>query len=668
MRWRDSAGEFSRLPEHDDTPSMREFRSGGARGVNGHSPAKDTAGASGGEPPATSPRIPFPRPQIKKKVTEMTAYGLTYLEQTETRMRNKRADAERERASRTIMDALDVARGTSAARDARYGYAQGRGSLSRRPNGSPVPAAISSLCFRCVSHAGVTRNLEISVKSAVLHTFRPDDVIEVFELCRTTGGQPRARTACGWVSVISQNGKRLLKQVEEDRVSARVNGPRHDDTSNMAEERIAARGIARSAAASGASALERSDRSDISGDQSHSPRGLRTADGALSASVDEDSISEAGTFDGSEYWSAEEEGLEEELQALELDETHVAARWGAGSAAEGARVGTRNSKSPTGSVDSEGVVEVSDDGQPTVDHPRITEQHMKHTHMFEWEKALAAYLSRMVSDDVMDDDFKVTLRDDADVDQPIDGMPVLEFKVDIKVPRILQWIARRQTCELLERCTIDWDKRQFTVESRTLNWTDKFSVTESSVYAAQPVDGEERTDFYKVLHIEQFMAFPPVWVVNWVRDRWALKSREGRVQVDEICSTIRFEDEVRWLSVVVVVASRPPACAPATFQLPLTSTLALGAIACWVATCAATCRWRTDEMACCCTVAQATVEKTWQGALLSDNRSKWQKEIVGIAGFYEFCCSEIRHLYFNYLESAAASLLACPLLAFAWRG
>lgn len=575
MRWHDSAGGFSRLPEHDDTPSMREVRAGGARGVNGHSPARHSGGATGGEAPATSPRIPFPRPQIKKKMTEMTAYGLTYLEQTERRMRDKRADAERERASRTIMDALDVARGTSAARDARYGYAQGHGSLPRRANVSPVPAAISSLCFRCVSHAGVTRNLEISVKSAVLHTFQPNDVIEVFELRRTTGGQPRARTACGWVSVISQNGKRLLKQVEEDRVSARVNGPRHDDTSNMVEERIAARGIARSATAWGGPALERSDRSDLSGDQSQS-RGLRTADGALSASVDEDSISEAGTFDGSEYWSAEEEGLEEELQALELDETHVAARWGAGSAAEGAPVGTRNSKSPTGSVDGDGVVEVSDDGHmnPTVDHPRITEQHMKHTHMFDWEKALAAYLSRMVNDDVMDDDFKVTLRDDVDVEQQ-DGprMPVLEFKVDIKVPRILQWIAGRQTCELLERCTIDWGKRQFTVESRTLNWTDKFSVTESSVYAAQPVDGEERTDFYKVLHIEQFMAFPPVWVVNWVRDRWALKSREGRVQVDELCSTIRFDDEVRCLSVVVVVVSRPPACTPATFQRASINTL-----------------------------------------------------------------------------------------------
>lgn len=532
MRRRDGTpAGFSRLPEYDDTPPSHHregWRTGGARGgVNGHSTAAAPRG-TGAEAPAVSPRIPrIPRPQIKKKVTEMTAYGLELLEQTERRMRDNRAVAERERAKSTIVDALDVARGTSAARDARYGHAHV--PLPRRPNGSPVPAAVTSLCFRCVSHAGVTRNLETSVKSAVLHTFQPDDVIEVFELRRTTGGQPRARTACGWVSVISQNGKRLLKQVEQDRVSARVNGPRHDDTGSMPQELVAAprssspRGIARGAHAWDGSAAGRSDRS---------------------GSADEDSMSEAGTFDGSEYWSAEEEGLEEELQALELDETHVAARWGAETAADGAPVGTRNSKSPVGSVDGDGVVELSDDGQPiSREHPRITEQHMKHNHKFEWEKSLAAYLSRMVNN-VVDDDFKVTLRDDVDVDQPDDGIPVLEFKVDIKVPRILQWIAGTQTCELLERCTVDWKKRQFTVETHTLNWTEKFSVTESSVYAAQPVDGEERTDFYKVLHIEQFMAFPPVWVVNWVRDRWALKSREGRVQVDELCATIRFDDEV----------------------------------------------------------------------------------------------------------------------------
>eukprot|EP01043_Picozoa_sp_COSAG02_P019880 COSAG02_NODE_969_length_15565_cov_9.614833_11_plen_561_part_00 len=516
MRQRDHPAEFSRLPDYDDTPPRREsWRTGGAQGANDHSAAsparRHSSAATSGEAPATSPRIPrIPRPQIKKKVTEMTAYGLEYLEQTERRMRDNRADAERERARSTIVDALDVARGTSAARDARYRH----GSLPRRANGSPVPAAVTSLCFRCVSNAGVTRNLETSVKSAVLHTFQPEDVIEVFELRRTTGGQPRARTACGWVSVIAQNGKRLLKQVEEDRVSARVNGPRHDDISSMI--------VTRGERVLDNSATDRSDRS---------------------GSVDEDSMSEAGTFDGSEYWSAEEEALEEELQALELDETHVAARWGAETAAEGAPVGTRNSKSPVGSVDGDGVIEQSNDEHPaSKENPRISEQHMKHTHKFEWEKSLAAYLIRMVSDQV-DDDFKVTLKDDVDVDKP-NGLPVLEFKVDIKVPRILQWIARRQTCELLERCTIDWEKRQFTVESRTLNWTDKFSVTESSVYAAQPVDDEERTDFFKVLHIEQFTAFPPVWVVNWVRDRWALKSREGRVQVDEICAAVDFDDEV----------------------------------------------------------------------------------------------------------------------------
>ena len=48
---------------------------------------------------------------------------------------------------------------------------------------------------------------------AILHTFEPEELIEVFELRRTAGGQPRARTSRGWVSVISQNGKRLLKQV-----------------------------------------------------------------------------------------------------------------------------------------------------------------------------------------------------------------------------------------------------------------------------------------------------------------------------------------------------------------------------------------------------------------------------------------------------------------------
>lgn len=529
MRQRGHPAGFSRLPEYDDTPPG-SWRTGGARGANGHSatPARHSSAATSGEAPATSPRIlRIPRPQIKKKVTEMTAYGLEYLEQTEKRMRDNRAEAERQRARSTIVDALDVAgrkyiddaldvaRGTSAARDARYMHAHA--SVPRRANGSPVPAAVTSLCFRCVSNAGVTRNLETSVKSAVLHTFQPEDVIEVFELRRTTGGQPRARTACGWVSVIAQNGKRLLKQVEQDRVSARVNGPRHDDVSGM----IATRG----ARAFDVSATERSDRS---------------------GSVDEDSISEAGTFDGSEYWSAEEEGLEEELQALELDETHVAARWGAETAAEGAPVGTRNSKSPVGSVDGDGVIELSGDGHPASrEHPRISEQHMKHTHKFEWEKSLAAYLIRMVNNQV-DDDFKITLMDNADVDNP-DGLPVLEFKVEIKVPRILQWIAGRPTCELLERCTIDWGKRQFTVESRTLNWTEQFSVTESSVYAAQPVDGEERTNFFKVLHIEQYVAFPPVWVVNWVRDRWALKSRESRVQVDEICATISFDDEVRRL-------------------------------------------------------------------------------------------------------------------------
>ena len=44
---------------------------------------------------------------------------------------------------------------------------------------------------------------------------------------------------------------------------------------------------------------------------------------------------------------------------------------------------------------------------------------------------------------------------------------------------------------------------------------------------------------------------------------------------------------------------------------------------------------RTDEMACRCTVAQATVGKTWKGALLPDNRSKWQKNTVATTGLYD---------------------------------
>lgn len=512
LRRRDDAAGFARLPEQDETPPARNLRTGGARGVNGNSPAtthRRSSRTAGRQPAATSPRIPsFPRPQIKKRMTDMT----TYIEQKERSMRDKRADAERERASRTIIDALDVVKGTSAARDARYAYTTRRSCQSGGVNGGQADAAISSLCFRCVAQAGVTRNLETSVKSAVLHTFQPDEVIEVFELRRTTGGQPRARTGCGWVSVISQSGKRLLEQLKEDRVSARVNGPRQDD-------------------------------SDASHDQSGSPRTLGKADMHLSLDGEDDSMSEAGTFDGSEYWSAEED-LEGDLRALELDETHLAARWGAETAAEGAPVGTRHSptKANDGSGDDDKVIELSGDGHPiSKEHPRITDQHMKHNHKFAWEKTLAAYLSRMVIEGI-DEDFNITLKDNVDVDE--NGNSVLEFKVDIAVPRILRWIAGRSTCVLLERCTVDWEKRQFTVESQTQNWTDKFSVTESSVYAAQPVGDEERTDFYKVLHIEQFMAFPPVWVVNWVRDRWALKSREGRVQVDEICSTIRFDDKV----------------------------------------------------------------------------------------------------------------------------
>ena len=84
-----------------------------------------------------------------------------------------------------------------------------------------------------------------------------------------------------------------------------------------------------------------------------------------------------------------------------------------------------------------------------------------------------------------------------------------------------------------------------TVQSRTLNWQDKFNLFENSVYACQlKGDGERQggTDFYKVLRIEQFMGFPPAWVVNWVRDRWALKSREGRVAVDELAEKMDLYD------------------------------------------------------------------------------------------------------------------------------
>ena len=557
-----AGGQWTRLQDHDDTPPPQGAAGQGARRSQPQTPATPhghTPQVGGAKGPRISPRMSIPRPQLQKKMT-------AYLEQTERRLEDKRADAERERASRTIIDALDVARGTSAARNARYVHTEGSGAIPGR--GSPPPAGPNGLCFRCVSLAGVTRNLETTVKSAVLHTFQQEDVIEVCELRRTADGQPRARTSCGWVSVISQNGKRLLEQVKEDRVSVRVNGPRHDDGGSgsgsprhrkTSPRSGSPRGVARSTSSWDGSISERSDRSDASSDlrDTRSAAVLRAADGFVSgADLDDDSASEAGTLDGgSEYYSAEEEELravEEELEALELDETHVAARWGAETAAEGAPIGTRNSPTDVGlgsslSGDGGGVVEVSDEGHPTsIEHPRITEQHMKHNHRFEWEKSLAAYLWRMVNDE-MDDDFKVALLDDADVQKHPDGMPVIEFKVDIAVPRILQWIAGRKTCELTERCTVDWTKRHFTVECRTLNWTDKFSVLESSVYCAQPVGSGEcegGTDFYKVLRIEQFMAFPPVWVVNWVRDRWALKSREGRVQVDELCADIRFDDPV----------------------------------------------------------------------------------------------------------------------------
>ena len=354
--------------------------------------------------------------------------------------------------------------------------------------------------------------------------------------------------------------------MEDDRVSARVNGPRTDDENSPRHRREKSPRVGGGLPRGGPSWDTASQLSEGSyrSDDGDSALGdtMRAAVrhpsqhaeySAVGADL-EDSVSEADT---GEYWSAEEEDLEQELRALEIDETHVAggARWGSETSAQGAPVGTRNS--PIGDDtdifgggmsmaipedNGDGVVEIGNSGAPTsIENPRITEQSMRHNHVFEWERSLAAYLWRMVNDE-MDDDFKVTL---TETRAAPGELPYVEFHVCITVPRILQWIAGRATCELMERCTVDWAKKVMTVQSRTLNWQDKFNVFENSVYAAQPKGSGERqggTDFYKVLRIEQFMAFPPVWVVNWVRDRWALKSREGRVAVDELCEKMDLND------------------------------------------------------------------------------------------------------------------------------
>ena len=472
----DSGGQWTRLQEHDDDTSSprRGARAGGAARVSAGKRAPNTPATPQHRRPSTdepatqspslgfSPSLSIPRPEILKKTT-------AFLVKHEKRLDSKRVDAEREKSSATIIAALDVARGTSAARFAKYGLWEGAGGAAQTGSPGRSAPADNGLSFRCVSLAAVTWNLETTVKSAILHTFEPEELIEVFELRRTTGGQPRARTSSGWVSVISQNGNRLLKQVEDDRVSARVNGPGHDDGSPRDRRGKSPRlsgGLPRGGPSwESASQLSegsyRSDDGSALGDTRSA--GVRHPSPHQEYSVFgadlEDSVSEADT---GEYWSAEEEDLEQELRALEIDETHVAggARWDAETTAEVAPVGTRNS--PVSDVgnglgmsipedNGDAVVEIGNNGEPTsLENPRITEQSMRHNHQFEWEKSLAAYLWRMVNDE-MDDDFKVTL---TDTRAEPGELPYVEFHVCITVPRILQWIAGRATCELSERCTV----------------------------------------------------------------------------------------------------------------------------------------------------------------------------------------------------------------------
>ena len=448
----------------------------------------------------------LPRPRLGA----MTAY----LARTEQRMQQKREAAELDHAKRTIIDALDLAQDGDGAQDGRY----------RRLAGDARASGEQRRClhFKCVSRAGVTRNLEATVKCAVLHCYQPGEVVEVFELCRTAEGRPRARTSRGWVSVISQNGTRLLKQLDHDPTEpANASGGKRQRTPSPRGREGERQALMRGGAAA---------RSDALAPDGGGGKGVRALEWEALGSESrlDDSVSDSVSIADSEYWSAEEE-LEEELRDLEVDDTHASSAWGG----ESIQLDEQGEG---------GVTEVSGEGGEhpvSKEHPRITEQHMTHEHKFEWERSLASYLWRMVNDE-MDGDFGVKLRTEEEQAEdwrqqnfvPEAGTSAIEFRVEIAIPRLLQWIAGRKVCELSERCIVDWSQRRFTVECRTLNWTDSFNVFEHSIYGAQP--GAERTDFVKVLRIEQFKSFPPPWVVNWVRDRWALVSRKGRVQVDEI--------------------------------------------------------------------------------------------------------------------------------------
>ena len=70
------------------------------------------------------------------------------------------------------------------------------------------------LKFWCVSHAGVTEELEPLVPVIFIQVLQPDDIVLVLEISSMRNGKRRARTKFGWVSLVSANGTVLMKPID----------------------------------------------------------------------------------------------------------------------------------------------------------------------------------------------------------------------------------------------------------------------------------------------------------------------------------------------------------------------------------------------------------------------------------------------------------------------
>ncbi len=98
---------------------------------------------------------------------------------------------------------------------------------TNRPAALPV-----SWTVRCVRPVGVTRELEVAPDSLIIGSHMEGALVEVFERRPTLSGQARLRTADGWISARSRDGKQLVESIlsddsddEDERGAVGVLGP-----------------------------------------------------------------------------------------------------------------------------------------------------------------------------------------------------------------------------------------------------------------------------------------------------------------------------------------------------------------------------------------------------------------------------------------------------------